>query len=107
MVVPAMLEGRELRRTIKYRDLSCHLLTVDERTWICRKILEDNADKPKRSGNFSNRTVETLEFIANRYNLNQETIRKWLEQFQNDNLESCTKILWINHVGWPGPPATL
>ena len=43
---PSIMKGRYLRSGIKYRDLSCHLLTVDERLFICWEVLGENENLP-------------------------------------------------------------
>ena len=104
MEAPSILTGRYPRSGIKYRDLSCHLLTGDERLFICWDIL--GANLPSE---ISPSTIprQRLKLQAQRYNIDIKIITEWLRYFLKGNLIEETAMLWLNQRGRQGPASSL
>lgn len=82
--MPEIFEPRRLRSGLKYRLLTKHRFSYNERLWICQKLAE------RRGGGPCSKLSPLT--IAKRYRLPIEGLQYWLRLYRSGDLQNASSL---------------
>ena len=94
--IPSIFVPRNLRTTIKYRDLYNHMFTVDERVWLC-KFICDQSNSPQQLG-------KLVLKLARRHSISAFILNKLIALFsepEHDNIVGPSLCLFDEDDNFP------